>query len=98
MRTLNIFHGVVLTFLLSACGADGLDATYTGAGGTQEFRFDPKGTLVQSLLGKDVAKFKYEKHGNEIKVFINENTNQIWTLKENGTISIPSGIILPPKK
>jgi hypothetical protein len=88
---------IAVAFMLSACG-EGLDEAYTGVGGTQEFRFSSDGTLVQSVLGNKVQELKYEKDGNEIKVYLNEKTTQIWTLQENGDISVPPGLTLTVKK
>lgn len=79
---------------LASCGGSGFDGKYEAAGGAQEFIFNTDGYVSQSLMGKKVADFKYEKNDNEIKIFINENTSQIFTLQEDGRIVGPGGIVL----
>ena len=99
MRLLNYMLGVLVLSVLSGCSGGGLDAVYTAAGGTQEFVFSPDGTVVQSLLGNKVAEFKYKRDGNEIKIYINENTPTIWTIQENGAISDnATGVTMTVKK
>lgn len=87
MRFLKFMLGISAFFLLSGCSAGGLDEVYTAAGDTQEFIFSPDGTVSQSLMGEKVAEFKYERDGNEVKIFINENTATTWTIQEDGSIS-----------
>ena len=82
--------------LLTSCGESGFDGTYEAAGGAQEFIFKSDGYVTQSLMGKKVADYKYEKNGNEIKFHVNENTPVILTLQEDGSIVMSPGIVLTP--
>lgn len=60
--------------------------------------FSNDGTMVQSYMGKQVAKYKYEAHGNELKVFINENTPMVWTIQADKSLKIPNSPISFPIK
>lgn len=86
MKTLVFTVCVFLLMVLTACGANGINATYAGAG--HAFAFSSDGTVVQSYMGQPGAKYKYEKHGNAIKVFVNEYTTINCTLEPGKGLSM----------
>lgn len=88
MKNLKFTVGVFLLMVLTACGATGINETY--AGGGHEFAFSSDGTVVQSYMGKRAAKYKYEVHGSDIKIFVNENTALNCTLEKGKGLSIPN--------
>ncbi|WP_246129118.1 hypothetical protein [Colwellia demingiae] len=97
MKIVNLaFCLSFLLFLASCSGESGFDGKYEGAGGTQEFIFKSDGYVTQSLMGKKVAEYKYEKNDNEINIYINEKTFQTFSFQENGELVGPGGITLIP--
>lgn len=92
-----IFVTTFLPFLV-ACSEGGFEGDYEAAGGMQEFNFKPDGYMVQSLNGNKVAEFKFEKDGDEIRVYMSDDAAQTFTLQESGEIVGPGGVTLTPKK
>lgn len=87
---------VIIIFGLISCSKTTFEGIYTAAGGMQEFHFKATGDVAQSLAGNKVAEYKFEKKGDEIKIYMNENAAQVFTLQENGTLIGPGGITLTP--
>lgn len=97
MKIVNLAFFLSFVLFVASCGGEsGFDGKYEAAGGAQEFVFKSDGNVAQSLMGKKVADFKYEKNGNEITIYINEETSQLFSLKEDGTIVGPGEIVLKP--
>jgi hypothetical protein len=97
MKIVNLVFCLSFLLFLASCGGEsGFDGKYEAAGGAQEFVFKSDGYVAQSLMGKKVADFKYEKNSSEINIYINEETSQSFTLQENGTLVGPGGIVLKP--
>jgi hypothetical protein len=86
----------IMMFGLISCSKTTFEGTYEAAGGRQEFYFNASGYVTQSLAGNIVAEYKFEKNGDEIKIYMNENTAQVFTLQENGVLIGPGGIKLRP--
>ncbi|MBV1914524.1 MAG: hypothetical protein KUG72_04010 [Pseudomonadales bacterium] len=98
MKIVKAIFMATFFLLVSACGGGTFEGDYEGAGGMQEFNFKSDGHLIQSLQGNKVAEYKYEKEGDEIKVYMNENAAQIFTVQKNGELVGPGGVTLTPKK
>jgi len=98
MKTMKLTFVTTLFMFLVACGSGGFEGKYEFAAGMQEFNFKSDGHMVQSMGGNKVAEFKFEKDGDEIKVYMSDNAAQIYTLQENGELIGPMGITLTPKK
>ncbi len=96
MKIVNLAFCLSFLLFLASCGESGFDGKYEAIGGTQEYNFKSDGNVTGSLMGKKVAVYKYEKNGNEIKLYLNENTSAILTLQEDGSIVMPPGIVLTP--
>lgn len=96
MKIVNLAFCLTALLFLASCGESGFDGKYEAAMGTQEFVFKSDGHVTQSLLGKKVADYKYEKNGNEIEIHMNEKTSQSFTLQDDGKIVGPGGIVLKP--
>ncbi|MCE0559171.1 hypothetical protein K1M91_19625 [Motilimonas sp. E26] len=92
-----IAAGSLSLMLLAACGGESFQGNYTAAGGMQEFNFKEDGHMVQSMAGNKIAEFKFEKEGDEIKVIMNENASQIYTVQASGELIGPGGIKLTKK-
>lgn len=87
----------VLFLSLTSCSKEPFEGTYSAAGGMQEFYFKTDGYVVQLLAGNKVAEYNFEKNGNEIKIYMNEKTAQVFILQDNGVLIGPGGIKLTPK-
>ena len=87
---------LIIVFGLISCSKSTFEGTYSAAGGMQEFHFKANGYVAQSLAGNNVAEYKFEKNGKEIKIYMNENTAQVFTLQEDGALIGPGGITLKP--
>ena len=88
-------YGIIIFGLIS-CSKTTFEGTYEAAGGRQEFYFKASGYVAQSLAGNKVAEYKFEKNDDEIKIYMNENTAQVFILQENGVLIGPGGIKLTP--
>ena len=88
-------YGIIIFGLIS-CSKTKFEGTYEAAGGRQEFNFKASGYVSQSLAGNKVAEYKFEKNGDEIKIYMNENTAQVFTLQKSGVLIGPGGIKLAP--
>jgi len=100
-KTMNIVKIICISafsLFISACGNEIFEGSYEAAGGMQEFNFKSDGHLIQSLRGNKVADFKFEKDGDEIKVYMTDSAAQIFTLQSNGNIIGPGGVTLTPKQ
>ncbi|MFT6284639.1 MAG: hypothetical protein ACI84K_001970 [Pseudohongiellaceae bacterium] len=86
----------IIIFGLISCSKTTFEGTYTAAGGMQKFHFKTSGDVAQSLAGNKVAEYNFEKKGDEIKIYMNENAAQVFTLQEDGTLIGPGGITLRP--
>lgn len=54
--------------------------------------------MVQSLVGNKVAEFRFEREGDEVKVYMSEDVSQIFTIQENGDLMGPAGMKLTLKE
>ena len=98
MEIVKMISISALSLLIGACGNEAFEGSHEAAGGMQEFNFKPDGHLIQSLQGNKVADFKFEKDGDEIKVYMTDSTEQIFSLQSNGNITGPGGVTLTPKQ
>ena len=96
MKIINLAFCLSFLLFLASCSESGFDGKYEAVGGTQEYIFKSDGYVTGFMQGKKVAVYKYEKNGNEIKLYINENTPVILTLQEDGSIVMPPGVVLTP--
>ena len=54
--------------------------------------------MVQSLGGNKVAEFRFEREGDEVKIYMSEDVSQIFTIQENGDLMGPAGMKLTLKE
>jgi len=97
MKLLKWLSAVAAFGVLMACGSGSdFEGKYEAVEGTQEFNFETDGYVTQSLMGNEVATYKFEKKGEEVKIQTNEKTAAVFTLQKNGELIGPMGVVLTP--
>ncbi|WP_145974306.1 hypothetical protein [Stenotrophomonas pictorum] len=85
--------GVALLCLLSAC-SQGLNGTYGDQLGITRYAFQSNGEVTVEAMGVS-QKMSYERDGQSLKVQLPQGNAQLnFTIKEDGSLEGPMGIVL----
>lgn len=96
MKYLKLIGALFLAIVLTACGSSGPEGTYTDKGGI-EVTFQSNGKVIAKNEGSEME-LSYELEGNKIKIKMGQGRSEIWTLEEDGSITVPDGGKLIKKK
>ncbi len=86
-----------ILLLLCACGG-GFSGEYRAMQGAVTLDFDRDGRVRQSMIGRQIAEFDFEKDGDEIKIFVAPGLAQIYRIQSDDVIIGPGGVTLVKRR